>query len=198
MAFFLNELEEGSRTGRGGRGLKINVANIPEEGLNTAFSKDENWLGQIFPEAERLSFRLGRVDVTISLKRLRQTLYLEGELRSTAEMDCSRCLEMAPLPIRATFKYVLTPAPAQYQEETELTKEDLDFVHYQDDLIDLDPLITEQIMLQIPMKVLCREDCKGLCPHCGTNLNQNRCQCHTERVDSRFEILKQFKKREID
>jgi uncharacterized protein len=173
--------------------LKINVANIPEEGLKVQFSKDESWSRQIFTEKENLGLPLGSVDASVTLKRIQDTLYLEGDIRTEAETVCSRCLEAARLPIGASFKYVLSPAQAEHAEEQELSAEDLDFVCYQDDLIDLDPLIIEQVMLQVPMKVLCREDCRGLCLHCGINLNQQSCQCHDERIDSRLAILKKLK-----
>jgi uncharacterized protein len=173
--------------------LKINVTNIPEEGLTVQFSKDESWSRQIFVEKEKLGLPLGSVDGSVTLKRIRETLYLEGDIRTEAETDCSRCLEAARLSISATFKYVLSPAQAEHSEEQELSTEDLDFVSYQDDLIDLDPLLVEQILLQIPMKVLCQEDCRGLCPHCGINLNKDHCQCHDERIDSRLAILKKMK-----
>ncbi|MFH1079129.1 MAG: DUF177 domain-containing protein [Pseudomonadota bacterium] len=173
--------------------MKINVMNIPEEGLKVQFSKDENWSRQIFKEKEKMGLTLGRIDGSVFLKRIRQTLYLEGDLRTQAETVCSRCLDAACLPINASFKYVLSPAQTEHTEERELSPEDLDFVYYQDDLIDLDPLIIEQVLLQIPMKVLCREDCKGLCPHCGIDLNQNHCQCHDEHIDSRLAILKKLK-----
>lgn len=173
--------------------MKINVTNIPEEGLKVQFSKDENWSRQVFAEKENPGLPLGSIDGSVTLKRIRETLYLEGNIRTEAETDCSRCLEAARLPISATFKYVLSPIQVEHQEEQELGAEDLDFVSYQDDLVDLDPLIIEQILLQIPMKVLCREDCRGLCPHCGINLNKDHCQCHDERIDSRLAILKKMK-----
>jgi len=173
--------------------LKVNVTSIPEEGLSIQFSKDESWSREIFPEEEKLNYSLNSVEVSAVLKRIRETLYLEGDIQTVVEMGCSRCLEAARLPINASFKYVLTPAHAEHQEEKELCTEDLDFVYYQDDLIDLDPLIAEQIILQIPMKVLCQEDCKGLCPHCGINRNTGSCQCHEEQIDSRLAILKKLK-----
>jgi uncharacterized protein len=176
-----------------GRDLKINVMNIPEEGLNIQFSKNESWSRDIFSEKEKLSYSLNRVDVSAVLKRIQETLYLEGNIQTVVEMGCSRCLESARLPIHAIFKYVLTPAQAEHQEEKELCTEDLDFVYYQDDLIDLDPLVAEQIILQIPMKLLCQEDCKGLCPRCGINRNTSSCQCHEEQVDSRLAVLKKLK-----
>jgi len=173
--------------------LKINVMNIPEEGLSVQFFKEKTWAGQIFAEEENPDFSLDGIDVSVTLKRIRQTLYLEGRLCTEVEMGCSRCLEAARLPISAPFKYILTPTQAEQQEEQELSAEDLDSVYYQDDLIDLDPLIIEQVMLQLPMKVLCRENCRGLCPHCGINLNQHSCQCHDESIDSRLAILKKLK-----
>jgi uncharacterized protein len=174
--------------------LKITVTSIPEEGLKVQFSKDENWFRQVFTEKENLDLPMHHADGSLTLKRIGETLYLEGELRAETETDCSRCLEAARLPINATFKYVLSPAPADLSgEEQELGPEDLDVVYYQDDLIDLDPLIIEQILLQIPLKVLCHDDCKGLCPHCGINLNRNSCQCHEEHGDSRLAILKKLK-----
>jgi uncharacterized protein len=177
--------------------LKINVTNIPEEGLNVQFSKDENWSRGIFSEKEKLSYSLRRVEVSALLKRIRETLYLEGEIQTVVEMGCSRCLESARLPINAIFKYVLTPAETEQQEEKELCAEEMDFVYYQDDLIDLDPLVAEQIILQIPMRVLCQEDCKGLCPHCGINRNTGSCQCHEGQIDSRLAVLKKLKVRSV-
>lgn len=104
-----------NRTDR--RDLKINVMNIPEEGLNIQFSKNESWSRGIFPEKEKLSYSLDRVDVSAVLKRIQETLYLEGNIQTVVEMGCSRCLESARLPIHAIFKYVLTPAQAEHQEE---------------------------------------------------------------------------------
>lgn len=173
--------------------MKINVMSIPEEGLSVQFSKDKDWTGQVFADHKNPGFSLDRVDIAATLRRVRQTLYLEGTLRTEVETACSRCLEAARLPIGAPFKYILAPAQAEHPEEQELNAEDMDFVYYQDDLIDLDPLITEQILLQIPMKILCREDCQGLCPHCGINRNTDLCQCHAERIDSRLAVLKKLK-----
>jgi uncharacterized protein len=87
----------------------------------------------------------------------------------------------------------LTPAAAETAEEKELRAEELDFVYYSDDLIDIDPLLAEQLLLQIPMKILCREDCKGLCPHCGVNMNADDCQCREKRVDVRLAVLNKLK-----
>lgn len=181
------------RTGHRRWKLKINVSNIPEEGLNLTFSKDEDWGRQLFTDREYAGFSPGGIDGSVTVRRVRRNLYLEGTLQTEIKTDCSRCLEAARLPIDISFRYILSPVQDEPPEEQELSREDLDFVYYQDELIDLDPLLTEQILLQIPMKVLCREDCRGLCPHCGTNLNLGGCRCHEERIDSRLSILKKLK-----
>jgi uncharacterized protein len=173
--------------------LKINVVNIPEEGLKIHFSREGNWLTGIVPGREKGIVSVDRIDVTGGIRRLRKTIFLEGQIDTTVEMDCSRCLEMAHLPVHVRFNYTFVPVQEEQAEDVELSAEDLDYVYYQDDLIDLDPLIFEQVMLQIPMKVLCREDCRGLCPHCGINLNLASCGCREGHVDDRLAVLKKLK-----
>jgi len=78
----------------------------------------------------------------------------------------------------------------------ELQKEDLDKEFYDGEVIDLDAIIQHQIILAIPFYPLCREDCKGLCPHCGINKNQETCQCSDkEFIDPRLSGLKDFFKK---
>jgi uncharacterized protein len=75
-------------------------------------------------------------------------------------------------------------------EERELSDKDLAVGFYQDDKIDLSQMIWEQVYLALPMKPLCKEDCRGLCPQCGTNLNLSMCSCDRETVDPRLATLK--------
>jgi len=82
---------------------------------------------------------------------------------------------------------------AQVEEDLELTAEELEMSYYHGDFIDLAPMICEQIVLQAPMRVLCTDDCKGLCPHCGINLNSGSCNCHSDVVDDRLAVLKNFR-----
>ena len=98
------------------------------------------------------------------------------------------------LPVSASFRYTLVPAKAEEsREEIELSEEDLEYGYYEGEIVDCDPLIYEQIVLQIPIKVLCTEDCRGLCPDCGTNLNLEACNCASDRVDERLAVLKKLK-----
>jgi len=176
--------------------LKINVGHIPEEGLKLQFDKDGEWLKSTLPEKEKSELSLQRVDVFCSVRKLKETIYIEGSLETILTANCSRCLEVTSFPIKSSFRYTLVPAAKRIKEEQELSSEDLDFSFYNDELIDLDTMLYEQIMLQIPIKVLCDDICKGLCPHCGTDLNKVSCNCHNGFVDERLAILKKFKKEE--
>ena len=119
---------------------------------------------------------------------------LVGTLAATLELRCSRCLEPFALPVNAAFDLRYHPegkaAPDADVEDGELGEDDASATYYRDDEIDLGDLIREQFYLALPMKPLCRDDCKGLCPHCGTNLNTSTCQCRTEWEDPRLAGLR--------
>jgi len=177
--------------------LKIKVGNIPEEGLDLEFFKDGDWFRQVLPEEERPVFPLHRVDVCLSVKKVGKTVSLEVKAKTVVDLECCRCLEGFTFPIKAEFQYILSPAEEQFEEqfeeEVELTSEDLLSGYYKNDVIELGPVIFEQILLQIPIKPLCSDLCKGLCQHCGVNLNEETCQCQVNAVDFRLAVLKNVK-----
>src|SRR5664280_715269 len=171
--------------------LKINVVLIPEEGQNFVFSKDGTWFKGCFSDSP--DFTLYHVDVNCLITRTSGTVFIKGTFSAFIDIDCSRCLECANLPIGGDFAYTLIPAKAETREDLELTPEELEISYYHGDFIDLEPIICEQILLQIPIKALCSEECKGLCPHCGTNLNTASCNCHLNIVNDRMAVLKNFR-----
>ena len=121
--------------------------------------------------------------------RYRLTGRVEGEM----ELSCSRCLEPFRMPVAAEFDLRYVPRTENVgDEEQEVGEDDLTTAFYTDDQIDLGELIAEQFQLALPMKPLCSDDCRGLCPQCGTNLNTGSCDCHREWVDPRLAALKQF------
>lgn len=107
--------------------------------------------------------------------------------------ECSRCLEPATFSAGGAFAYTLVPEKTETAEDLELSAQELETSYYRGDFIDLAPIICEQIILLAPMKILCTEDCKGLCPHCGVNLNTGSCTCRSKKVDDRLAVLKKFK-----
>ena len=123
---------------------------------------------------------------------------LAGHVISTLEMSCSRCLEPLALPIDAAFDLEYLPRSENVGEgEREIQEDDLATAFYADETIDLGTLIAEQLHLAVPMKPLCSETCRGLCPQCGTNLNVASCACRPTREDPRLAGLKALFKGDI-
>lgn len=116
---------------------------------------------------------------------------LAGRLTTTLELACSRCLEAYPLPVDATFDLRYQPRSTQpAHPEREIEEDDFTTAYYDDDAIDLEQLVREQLYLAVPMKPLCADACRGLCPQCGTNLNREACACRVGWDDPRFAALK--------
>lgn len=179
-------------SGKGER-LKINVSKIPEGGMDIRFEREGSWFRGYLPEAAPTDWVPDRIDVACSVSRMKENVFIEGTAATTVEAPCGRCLEMTRQPVNASFRYTFTPPPDQSKEEWELTAEDLDFAYYEEDIIDLDALVFEQVMLHMPIKPLCAESCKGLCPRCGIDLNKATCRCQAETFDERLAALKRFK-----
>ena len=173
--------------------MKIIINNIPDEGLKISLHKDGDWFRDLLPEKEKNDFSIQGIDVFCQAKRIRETVFIDGSLETTVTANCCRCLEATHLPIKISFRYTFVPEKNGSKQEDELSTEDLEYGYYQDDVIDLDNLIFEQVMLQIPIKVLCTDACKGLCAHCGMNLNTASCGCHAEFIDERLAVLKKLK-----
>ncbi|MCX7816331.1 MAG: DUF177 domain-containing protein [Syntrophales bacterium] len=175
--------------------MKINVNRIPDEGLHLNFFKDREWLSQQLPSNDPLPFSSTVVQVTCTLKRARRNVIVDGLISTSLIMACSRCLEAVTFPVECYFRYVITPYHqiVIHSEELELSSEDLDVTYYDGETIDLETLIYEQLILEAPMRVLCRDDCQGICPTCGKNRNIEPCSCSKEKVDERFAILKKLK-----
>ena len=134
------------------------------------------------------------VDFTAEIRKDGQKVRATGRVRATLEMDCSRCLEPFAIPVDAAFDALFLPASANAgRSEQEVGEEDLGVSFYTNDTIDLGEIVREQFYLAIPMKPLCREDCRGLCPVCGINRNRETCTCQATWEDPRLEPLKRFR-----
>ena len=135
------------------------------------------------------------VHVDMQIHKDKERFRLVGTVRTRLEMPCSRCLETFSLPIDGSFdlRYLPVEAAGEGGEtDREVSEEDLDASVYRDDQIDLNELLREQFYLALPMKPLCREDCAGLCPQCGTNRNTGTCVCAPQWEDPRLAPLKRL------
>lgn len=112
------------------------------------------------------------------------------------ELECSRCLAPYPFAHEEEFLLVLRRRAPIAGEDVSLDREDLDTYFYDDPIVPVAPIVEERIQMAVPMKPLCREDCRGLCPRCGTDRNQSDCHCVTEFADPRWNALKVLKEGE--
>ena len=118
-----------------------------------------------------------------------------GTVETTLELTCGRCLEPFRLPVDASFDLHYLPRTENAGEgEIEIQEDDLTTSYYADHVIDLGQLMAEQFHLALPMKPLCHEDCQGLCPQCGINLNTGSCSCKKTWEDPRRAGLKSLLK----
>jgi uncharacterized protein len=139
------------------------------------------------------------VDLELTVHKDHARYRLVGRLTTTLEMPCSRCLEPFREPVDARFDIRYLPQSENAGEaEREVEEDDLSDAFYRDDQIDLRQLMEEQFYLALPMKPLCRVDCKGLCPNCGTNLNDATCACEIRWEDPRLAGLKALMNRDKD
>jgi uncharacterized protein len=126
---------------------------------------------------------------------------VSGRLAARVQLECDRCLKPVELPVDSRFKleYVTAAdyeAQQQAQQAVELTEEDLDLSVFDGEVIDVDELVTEELLLAIPDQVLCNDNCKGICPVCGKDRNAVECNCETKEVDPRWAGLKELVNRE--
>ncbi|MCX7943692.1 MAG: DUF177 domain-containing protein [Deltaproteobacteria bacterium] len=112
-------------------------------------------------------------------------IIMKAELSGNIIGVCSRCLEDTVIPINTDMTIIFLPQSQQRKpsngEEIELQSDELDVEYYKGNVIDVDYLIRESLILAIPYSPLCSETCKGLCPHCGNNLNKDSCSCSKEQ-----------------
>ncbi|MCK9376181.1 MAG: DUF177 domain-containing protein [Syntrophobacterales bacterium] len=174
--------------------LQINLKSIPETGLDLAIDLGPEWFARWREEDPDLEFADAHITGRVNLSKHGQDILVRGQLTGHLELACSRCLESFEAPADAEFDLLLAPrSTAAGGEDEELSQEDLDLDYYSGEIIDVESLIKEQIILMIPLKPLCQDDCRGLCPRCGANLNQETCQCRNDNVNSPFAHLAKLK-----
>jgi uncharacterized protein len=130
------------------------------------------------------------VRLELEIRKDKDRYRLVGMAQTVLELPCSRCLEPHWLPVAALIDLRYLPASEmKTDEEWEIQEEDFEVSYYRDDQIDLNELMREQFYLALPMKPLCREECRGLCPQCGINLNVDACECRPRWEDPRLAPL---------
>lgn len=165
--------------------MKINVGKIKNVfGKNDSLEYEES-LPQLIVEGGDIIKLTAPLKFSGQVENLGDRLLVEGAIHTAVELLCSRCMEPTSIPIHAPLKEIFANHIIADEDEDEI------FL-YEGDELDITPHISRAIMLELPMKVMCKEDCQGLCPECGINLNLKKCQCVKETIDPRFAVLEKF------
>lgn len=172
--------------------MKIALNAISEEKIQHTFFIDEQSFEKMLTEKPS-SFSLQEASLECSLSKIGERVYISGNINAEFLVECSRCLTLTTAMASDTFTYVFIPVPERWENDVELSAEELDVVFYHGDIIDLTDIIIEQINLLVPLRILCRDDCKGLCPLCGKNRNEESCSCEASLGIGGFAGLKDFK-----
>ena len=170
--------------------MRIELDRLEEEGGTFSrtyepgeLSLDDDEVGLVEP-----------AEVSGGVRRDGREVELSGRLHAKIKTACDRCLQPVNLSIAAEFKERFVPAVSwRAEQQHELQEEDLNLAVFDGEAIELDDLVREEILLAVPAHVLCREDCKGLCPVCGIDRNQGSCQCETKATDSRWQGLENLR-----
>jgi uncharacterized protein len=129
--------------------------------------------------------------VTGKVRRSGNEIFVNGHVETRAQVECDRCLKTVDLPVSADFALeYITGDDYQSSAVAELTEAEMSVAVFDGKGIDVDEVVKEQILLAVPTRMLCREDCKGICPECGKDLNTGECQCVKDDIDPRWAALK--------
>jgi uncharacterized protein len=123
-----------------------------------------------------------------------EDIRLNGDLKTKVDVPCARCLEPVGQNVVRNFELLYRPQGSDAgREEISVTAAEAEIGYYKGGGVLLEDVLREQILLALPLKTICREDCKGLCPQCGTNLNLNVCSCEAPPEDPRWSGLKEIR-----
>ncbi|MGA2276737.1 MAG: DUF177 domain-containing protein [Terracidiphilus sp.] len=121
---------------------------------------------------------------------------LKGRFAGRFQLPCARCVEPVEIPLSADFDLIFRPAAADAEAtERSITAPETEIGYYLKDSLSLEDVLREQVLLSLPVRTLCKPDCKGLCPRCGTDRNRQPCSCDAGPSDPRWEALAGLRRR---
>ena len=174
--------------------MKLRIDDITADQRDISFAEPQQEINRTLAEgALREYFVKAPLQVSLSYYRAGGEVFISGRFDAATTAACSRCAEEFEFASHRSFRYVLAPQVMSDKNDFALRAEDLEFSFYRGDEVDLTPLLREQVLLALAERPLCREDCRGLCPRCGVNLNAGGCGCVIESPDSRLAVLRNLK-----
>ena len=162
--------------------MKIIIPDIPPEGLEIDLNESIETECVVSPLRAHL-----KIEKTAS------EIVIHGNVMADIKLQCGRCMEDFSVNKNIPVEVVYHPIDEIRKEEThEIRNEELDTAFYEGEELDITELLKEQILLNIPMKPLCTDECLGMCIRCGTNLNKQKCNCVIDKSEPRFSALKEI------
>jgi uncharacterized protein len=132
------------------------------------------------------------VQLNVTAELLGSEIRIKGHLATTMEASCDRCLGAVEIPVSSNFDLFYRPMQSiAREEEIQIRDDEMEIGFYSGDGIELADVATEQVILSLPMKVICSTECRGLCPVCRANLNLTHCDCAPSQQGSPFASLKE-------
>jgi uncharacterized protein len=187
--------------------MRVNIDEIKELGIERAWDLAREDLDEVV-RGDRAGYRAAApAHVDARLEKLGRRVRLAARTRAELTAPCGRCLAPVAVAVPVDFELSLVPADeveggargerrehGEGQAEGSFTADDVDEEPYRGKVIDLDPLIREQVLLALPAYPVCREGCKGLCPACGQSLNEKECGCDRHMPDPRWAGLEKLRR----
>lgn len=179
--------------------MQIRVDDIKEEPLELASEEAAESFPVLLEAAAEEGFTfLAPLSTRLRIFRVDAMLEVEGAVQSRIRLSCSRCLAEYEEPLSSRFALTFVRelpevADEAGDDEIELSADEMGLTLFHGDEIDLGAAIVEQVLMALPMHPLCRQECRGLCPQCGINLNEGSCSCEQPVFNSKFAALKNLK-----
>jgi uncharacterized protein len=167
--------------------LRLDIGSLPDGATHVDLVGDTSEWGDV-PDGGHIE---PRVSVGLDVTRNGRDIFMKGRANVEAVLECGRCLEQYRVTLEAPLDLWVIVGGEAGDEERENVIEIPAGAGY----VDLTEHVRSELLLQVPLKQICRTDCKGLCPVCGTNLNVRTCGCHVETHDARWEDLKKLRKK---
>lgn len=173
--------------------MYIRVTEIPREGMDLTGARGNSWIGHLLDGMDPSPLSDIRIlSATLFLSLEGRDLEANGTFVVDGECPCDRCSEPVKVRMEQEFRSLFVPrdrGPAG-SADLELQPDDLDLEFYDGAGIEVNDIFREQVALALPVKVLCREECKGLCPRCGADRNREECGCPAKTAETPFDVLK--------
>ncbi|MHB1847020.1 MAG: YceD family protein [Deltaproteobacteria bacterium] len=188
--------------------MRVTIEKIGEEGLELTEDLGQKWLDELLDGERKTGFWSTKAAVLKArFEKVDDGLLVRASSKLPLATECRRCLRQVQLDVPMAFTLSFVPrerlaaraGAAKASDEPlpggghEMDPSEIDEETFDGRQVDLDPIVREQLLLSIPMDALCREECAGLCPSCGRDLNEGPCGCAPKPFDPRFQKLRSMK-----